>query len=174
MKVKAIRKILDYILLFFLFHPVTIPVRCWILVLLYVLNRVLTHGNGGHIIKLFIQIFQPIIVGWLKRIYHISDKLFFVVFVDYCDFFWWINISFVSCVCFDCLIHKVAICYVVKLYFLLLKVALCLYYPDGERMSIAQTMIRELIVPRTLDTRMENLTPIIIIELLQSGYNLLA
>lgn len=57
---------------------------------------------------------------------------------------------------------------------MLLKVALCLYYPDGERMSIAQTMIRELIVPRTLDTRMENLTPIIIIELLQSVYNLLA
>ena len=136
------------------------------------------------IIKLFIQIFQPIfsminvmsiIVGWLKRIiYHISDKLFVVVFVENCDFFLWINISFVSCVCFDCLIHKVAIYYVVKLYFLLLKVALCLYYPDGERMSIAQTMIRELIVPRTLDTRMENLTPIIIIELLQSVNNLLA
>ena len=84
------------------------------------------------------------------------------------------QLRFVRLFCFDCLIHKVAIYYVVKLYFLLLKVALCLYYPDGERMSIAQTMIRELIVPRTLDTRMENLTPIIIIELLQSVYNLLA
>ena len=77
------------------------------------------------------------------------------------------QLRFVRLFCFDCLIHKVAICYVVKFYFLLLKVGLCLYYPEGKRMSIAQTMIRELIVPRTLDTRMENLTPIIIIELLQ-------
>ena len=65
------------------------------------------------------------------------------------------QLRFVRLFCFDCLIHKVAIYYVVKLYFLLLKVALCLYYPDGERMSIAQTMIRELIVEWKIWKRIE-------------------